>query len=170
MRACHRQVKRDSPRRVTLKTYDDGLVGLRSKDSPRELCVADTIGNCAHGVLQIKLAAVFARLSAFGKIEKQIAQWHVRLLVLMYSQHLLCSCLCIAVFASLELFSNRGKMHKGFGIVVTVGTTAPERVFVQLKMLLLNPSINHGPKPPVTYGQCLGPFGSWLCIPELQCS
>ena len=102
MRACHRQVKRDSPGPVALETHDDGLVGMGCEDTARKTCITDTIADRTHGVLQIELAAVFARLITLWKLEKHIAKWHIRMLVLVSAQHLLCCCLSGGVLAPLK--------------------------------------------------------------------
>ena len=169
MRACHGKVECDSPRRVTLKSHNDGLVGMGCEDLPREACIADTIGHRAHGILQVKLAVVIARLFALGKVEKQVAQWHIRLLVLVYSQHLLCRCLGLGVLASLKQFSYRGEMPVRVRVVVAVGTAAPERVFVQLQTLLVDPAVDHGTKSSVTDRQRFSPLRCGLRIPEPWC-
>ena len=55
------------------------------------------------------------------------------------------------------------------GVVVAVGTAAPESVFIELKMLLLNTPKHHYPESPVADRQCLGPRTCRLCIPERKC-
>jgi hypothetical protein len=130
---------------------NDDLIGGTCKHFTREFHVLNAVGDPSDSVGKAEFSAVILHRVCGRELKVEVTQRLIRHLRQRFRHNLLAHKRGrIAVLCRREQLPNFGQRRASFGIHRVVRSTCPQRVFIELHVLVHNSTENHRAKPAVS--------------------
>ena len=150
---------------ISRQPQDDHIIGKGGEELAR-------VGDAVHGIagggdsaVEVQLTIVILPFAVTLKTKQQAAGCLVGHAVRTTEKGLIDPFVGLPIFFPEDHFLYLLECSGGFGVVVPVGCSAPDRLLVQLNLFLCGISVDHGPQPRVTQRECFLPLRGRGVVP-----
>ena len=153
---------------VGLQTDNDDAVGHRGKGGTTVVVPMMLERDGRECLLQVELTTIVGHLCVRDIVvgHPQTAQMQVFLAVRTFDELLVNQVLSLLLLSVEDIVAHCGQVGCGCTAVIIVGTSAPERVFVELDLIDARSAVYHTAYTAITNRQGLEPYLCGLVVPQ----